>query len=93
LRSQQPGISDQLGKFQNACHDAVRRVGLTPFVAAPAERFDAARHQLMEGDAKAPVDAAVDETIANGYTFQGRLLRPAVVKLRNGNGHEVVSSP
>jgi molecular chaperone GrpE (heat shock protein) len=88
LRSRQPGIAEELGKFQNACHDAARRVGLTPFVAVPAEPFDAQRHQLLENDAKPPADASVDETIASGYTFQGRLLRPAVVKLRNGNGHE-----
>jgi molecular chaperone GrpE (heat shock protein) len=86
-RSRQPGVAEELGKFQNACHDAARRVGLTPFVAAPAEPFDAKRHQLLDGDAKPSADSAVDETIASGYTFQGRLIRPAVVKLRNGNGH------
>jgi molecular chaperone GrpE (heat shock protein) len=87
VRSRQPGIAEELGKFQNACHDAARRVGLTPFVAVPAEPFDAQRHQLLEGDSAPATNAAVDETIASGYTFQGRLLRPAVVKLRNGNGH------
>jgi hypothetical protein len=29
----------------------------------------------------------VDETLANGYTFQGRLIRQAIVRLRNGNGN------
>ena len=32
------------------------------------------------------IHVTVEETIAAGYTFQGRLLRPALVKLRNGNG-------
>jgi molecular chaperone GrpE (heat shock protein) len=85
-QSRQPTVIEQLGRFQTACHDAARRVGLTPFVAITEEKFDTQRHQLVDGHAK-PVDgAAVDETLANGYTFQGRLLRPAVVRLRNGNG-------
>src|SRR4029077_4832494 len=87
VRSPQPGVADQLGKFQVACLDVARRVGLTPFVAAPAEPFDAQRHQLMDGESKPAADAAVDETVATGYTFQGRLIRHALVKLRNGNGN------
>jgi len=86
LRSHQPGVAEQLGKFQSACHEAARRVGLSPFVAIHAEPFDAQRHQVVEGEARPPDNAAVDETLASGYTFQGRLLRPAVVRLRNGNG-------
>lgn len=85
-QSRQPNVIEQLGRFQNACHDAARRVGLTPFVATTEEKFDAERHQVLNGETQ-PVDgAAVDETVANGYTFQGRLLRPAIVRLRNGNG-------
>jgi len=67
-------------------NEAARRVGLTPFIAAAEEKFDAQRHQVVDGQTK-PVDGApVDETLANGYTFQGKLLRPAVVRLRNDNG-------
>jgi hypothetical protein len=29
--------------------------------------------------------ATVEETIATGYTFQGKLIRPALVRLRNGD--------
>jgi molecular chaperone GrpE (heat shock protein) len=83
--SGQPNVVEQLSRFQNACHDAARRVGLTPFVAAPADKFDPQRHQLMAGQSK-PVDSAfVDDTVASGYTFQGRLIRPALVRLRNGS--------
>jgi molecular chaperone GrpE (heat shock protein) len=60
---------------------------LTPFVAADAEPFDAQRHQVIEGEGKAPADAVIEGTIAAGYTFQGRLLRPALVRVR-GNGAE-----
>ena len=80
--SGQPNVIEQLGRFQNACHDTVRRVGLTPFVAAAEEKFDAQRHQVIDGQANATDGACVDETIASGYTFQGKLLRPAVVRLR-----------
>ena len=36
----------------------------------------------IEGDGKAPADAVIGETVATGYTFQGRLIRPALVRLR-----------
>jgi hypothetical protein len=76
----------QLSNFQNACRDAARRVGLTPFAAEAAEPFDEKRHQLLEGQ-KTPADGAIiAETLATGYTFQGRLLRPALVRLRESNG-------
>ena len=87
-RSGQPNLIEQVGSFQNACRDAARRVGLTPFIANEAEPFDAQRHQLLEEGAKPPADAVVEETVATGYTFQGRLLRPALVRLR-GNGATV----
>lgn len=84
-RSGQPKLIEQLGNFQIACRDAARRVGLTPFAPNPSERFDSERHQLLEENIKPATDATVAETIATGYTFQGRLLRPALVRL-NGNG-------
>lgn len=83
-RSGQPALIEQLGHFQNACRDAARRVGLTAFVAAPAEPFDALRHQLADGDYRPAGGATVAETIAAGYTFQGQLLRQALVRLRDG---------
>lgn len=84
LRSQQPGIAEQLGRFQAACLDSARRIGLGAFAAAQGEAFDQNRHQLMEGpDAKAPEGATVELTLAPGYTFQGRLIRPAMVKLQS----------
>jgi molecular chaperone GrpE (heat shock protein) len=88
LRSRQPSLIDQLAQFQNACRDTARRVGLTPFVAAPAEPFDQQRHQLMDADAKPEAGAVVEETLATGYTFQGQLVRPALVRLSNGKESE-----
>jgi molecular chaperone GrpE (heat shock protein) len=87
VRSGQQTLIAQVGNFQNACREAARRVGLAPFIADQSEPFDAQRHQLIEGDDKAAAGALVSETLASGYTFQGRLLRPALVKLRN-NSHD-----
>jgi len=81
LRSGQPKLIEQLSHFQNACRDAARRVGLTPFVADEAQTFDPQRHQLLDESAQPAPDAIVAETIATGYTIQGKLLRPALVRL------------
>jgi len=86
-RSGQPNLIAQVTQFQNACRDVARKVGLTPFIAEPAEPFNAQRHQLLEGQ-NAPSDGGkVAETLATGYTFQGRMLRPALVRLNQNNGH------
>lgn len=84
LRSGQPNLIEQLGQFQNACREAARRVGLTPFLAVASEPFDAQRHQLVDGNGAPEPGALVAETVATGYTFQGRLLRQAIVRLTNG---------
>jgi molecular chaperone GrpE (heat shock protein) len=85
-RSGQPKLAGQISQFQNACRDAARRIGLAPFVAEPEEPFDAERHQLLDGETK-PLDGAiVAETVGTGYTFQGKLLRHALVRLRQTNG-------
>ncbi len=82
LRSGQPGLVQQIDLFQNSCRDAVRRVGLVPFVAEPGEKFDGQRHQLVEAVATVADDAVVEETLGTGYTYQGQLLRPAIVRLQ-----------
>jgi molecular chaperone GrpE (heat shock protein) len=81
-RSGQPQLAGQIAQFQNACRGTVHRIGLTPFAAEPGEAFDAVRHQLADAKGTPPAGAVVAETIAAGYTFQGKLLRPAIVRLR-----------
>jgi molecular chaperone GrpE (heat shock protein) len=88
LRSGQPNLIEQVSNFQDACRDVARRIGLKPFIAEPGERFDAQRHQRDDGEDPAPAEATVAETIATGYTFQGRLLRPALVRLVKSAGAE-----
>ena len=82
VRSGDPKFAIPLANFQSACRGTARRVGLTPFVAEPNEPFDAERHQVGSGKEKPPEGAVVAETIGSGYTFQGRLLRPALVRVR-----------
>jgi molecular chaperone GrpE (heat shock protein) len=85
MRSGQPRLAEQIAQFQNACRDAARRVGLVPFAAAPEEPFNPDRHQALDAKSKPPANAAIAETVGAGYTFQGRLLRPALVRLREAN--------
>jgi molecular chaperone GrpE (heat shock protein) len=83
-RAGQPELTEQIGSFQNACRDAARRVGLAPFGAKPDEKFDAERHRA-HGVENPPADGVVAETLAPGMTFQGRLIRPALVRLQDAN--------
>lgn len=86
MRSGQPKLIAQLDHFQHACRDAARRIGLAPFAANPSELFDAQKHQVLEGEPTPAEGATVAETVATGYTFQGRLLRPALVRVQPSNG-------
>ena len=85
VRSGQPKVAEQIAQFQNACQGAVRRLGLNGIIAQPNERFDATRHQSVESKEKPTDGAAISETVAVGYTFQGKLVRPALVRLRETN--------
>ncbi len=81
IRSGQPELAEQVGNFQNACRDAARRVGVTLFEAAAGELFDAER-QRVHGVENPPAAGEIAETLAPGLTFQGRLIRPALVRLQ-----------
>ena len=81
-RSGQPNLVAQLSQFQEACRDAARRVGLVPVLAAGGDAFDAQRHQLAEGQT-VTAGAIVEEVIASGYSFQGKIIRPVLVALQS----------
>jgi molecular chaperone GrpE (heat shock protein) len=81
VRAGQPELTEQITHFQNACRDAARRVGVTPFAAEPGEPFDAERQRVHGMDQPPAAEAIVAETLAPGMTFQGRLIRPALVRL------------
>jgi molecular chaperone GrpE (heat shock protein) len=80
-RSGQPQLTTQLEQFQAACRDSARRVGLIPFVPARNERYDPKAHQIADQNAVVGAESVVEETLATGYTFQGQLLRRALVKV------------
>ena len=77
--SGQQNLVDQLAHFQNACRDAARRIGLVAFAPAAGDGFEPGQHQTADGRKDIPDDAKVFETVATGYTFQGQMLRPALV--------------
>jgi len=82
VHSSQPRIAEQVTHFQNACCDAARRVGVAPFVAEPNELFNPDCHQALDEKSKRPANATIAEMVGVGYTFQGKLLRPALVRLK-----------
>ena len=82
VRSGQPQLIQQVGNFQAATRDLARRIGLNVLPAEPAEPFDATKHQLTNPDDQAPDGAVIGDVLAVGYSFQGQLLRRAVVTLQ-----------
>lgn len=79
-RSGQENLIRQLAHFQNSCRDAARRVGLAPVGVAVGEVFETQKHQLPEGET-AP-GGTISEVMASGYSFQGKIIRPVLVKLQ-----------
>ena len=92
VRSGKTGVIEQLTQFRNACHDAVRRVGLMAFAPAPGDVFDPKRHQNPENDST-PAEATVAEVIAAGFTLQGQLVRPALVRIAARPAAETPAQP
>lgn len=95
VRSGQANVIEQVGHFQAACRDAARRIGLMPLIPTAGEPFDPQRHQRMNGTGDPPQGAAVGDVIATGFTFQGKLVRPALVRLAgaSSSGDKPVSPP
>ena len=92
VRSGQPELIAQIGQFQNACRDATRRVGLATFTGEANEAFDAERHRA-HGVENPPDGALIAETVALGIQFQGRLIRPALVRLQAEETPEPAAEP
>jgi len=88
VRSGQARLVEQLGRFQHACRDTVRRAGLVPFEPSPDEPFNEQMHQLSDSGHKPAEGARIEQTLAPGFNYQGRLLRPALVAVAgNGTAH------
>jgi molecular chaperone GrpE (heat shock protein) len=81
VRSGQPELVEQIGNFQTACRGVTRRVGLVAFEAEADQPFDPKLHHVA-GNEQPFEGALVAETAASGFTLQGKLLRPALVRLK-----------
>jgi molecular chaperone GrpE (heat shock protein) len=81
VRSGQPELAEQIGSFQTACRDTARRVGLALLSAEAGEPFDPEKHRA-HGVENPPTDGVIAETLAPGLSFQGRRLRPVLVRLQ-----------
>jgi molecular chaperone GrpE (heat shock protein) len=79
VRAGQPGPIAQLNKFQFACQDAARRMGVLAFVPKAGDGFDSEVHQLAESEDAPGSPAQIAEVLAVGFTYQGRLVRRALV--------------
>ncbi|HEY0457270.1 MAG TPA: nucleotide exchange factor GrpE [Verrucomicrobiae bacterium] len=79
MHSGQPNVIEQLSHFQAACRDAVRRIGLLPFEAEPGEAFNEKTHQPASPEMQPPPGARIQETVATGFTYQGQMIRQALV--------------
>ena len=81
--SGQPRLAGQIRQFQTVCHDIARRVGLTPFAAEPDEPFNPERHQAVGLKEPPPAGSVIAETVGSGFKYQGKLLRPVLVRVRD----------
>jgi molecular chaperone GrpE (heat shock protein) len=92
IRAGNPELADQIGNFQNACRESARRVGLALFNVAPNEKFDPRVHRA-HGVENPPTEALVAETLAPGISYQGRLVRHALVRLQNSDAPATEPAP
>jgi molecular chaperone GrpE (heat shock protein) len=83
-RSGQPALVAQLTRFQLACREVVRRLGLVDFAPAAGDSFDSQMHQTAEEGVAPDAAARITETLAAGYTFQGEVVRRALVRIQAG---------
>jgi molecular chaperone GrpE (heat shock protein) len=84
VQSGQARVIEQLTAFQHVCRDQCRRIGLTPFAAAHDQPFDPAMQQAVETSESPAEGSRVIDTLAPGYSFQGQLLRRALVRIQPG---------
>jgi molecular chaperone GrpE len=96
LRSNE-GSADPLRQGMLLIHqqilDALRKEGLRPIDSLGAT-FDPQFHEAVEVlDVDGFEQGVILEEMQKGYTFNGRLLRPALVKVASGKGSRTDGSP
>jgi molecular chaperone GrpE (heat shock protein) len=87
-RSGQENLIAQLGTFQNALRDVARRMGLVPILPTVGQEFDGRAHQTETPEVEPAARSTINEVLATGFTFQGQLLRRALVRVAS-TGSEV----
>ena len=92
-RSGKPELAENLARFQTACRDVVRRVGLVPVEIAAGAAFDENLHQLPDDATKPANDACVAATIATGYTYQSQVIRSPIVALQSSATEALSKEP
>jgi molecular chaperone GrpE (heat shock protein) len=90
-RSGQANVIAQTQQLQIACRDVARRIGLAPYIPAIAEPFDGRAHQIPDSEYTPPAGAKVGAVLATGFTYQGQLLRRAVVMLEGEDPRETAT--
>ena len=78
VRSGKTALVQQLAQFQNNLREGARRLGLNAITAEPGEPFNPQKHQAAEAE-KPAEGTPVQGTVATGYTFRGKPLRPVLV--------------
>ena len=91
-RSGNAGVAEQLGKFQAVCRAAASRIGLIPFEADFGDPFNSEKHVLPDPKMEVPEGARIGGTLAPGYTYMRRPLRPAAVLLQGAYEEAVASA-
>ena len=85
VRSGKLPLIEQIGNFQTVCRDAARRIGLICHVPERQQIFDEKLHQLLDGQPAPEANAQIAEVLAAGYSYQGRVVRRALVSLQSEN--------
>lgn len=81
IQSGQEKLIHQITNFQHAVTDTMRRMGLVQHLAEPGAAYNSELHQLLDKENEQLEEPAVVETLAPGFTFQGRMVRLPLVKL------------
>ena len=81
LQSGQEKLIHQISNFKHAVTDVVRRMGLVQHNAELGATYNSELHQILNKENEQFNEAAVAETLAPGFTFQGRMVRLPLVKL------------
>ncbi len=94
VRSGKPALIDQIANFQKVCRDTARRIGLVCHSPEARQLFDDKLHQILDGESPPENGTSILETVGTGYSYQGRVIRRAMVRLSEAQtAPEEISAP